>query len=740
MFLSSGNDIPTIEADSFEAMQWWEDVTSRHINLSYCNVRHIRPSALRSVPRLVTLNLEGNPRLPQEQLESALAGIRNQPALDVVRLSHCNVSDTLTLVRQLQSATNLTRLELSHNRIRSVGKRTFFFLSSLRRLNLGHNEISSIEGIGGGLARLEYLDLSFNCLERLDASTFEGLHELRVLDVSHNALTGDFDAEPLLGLFNLHTVDVGYNRIRSFRIDDGGLESLETLSAAWNRIVDLSFVRRLPHLRTLDLSHNAIERVPDDLLTARSNGLTAVDRVNLSGNSIEDVADGAFRHSSINVIDLSYNRLTTLTNYGWMSSSSSSGQHSAGGGVRVFVVNDNFIANISEDAFDGLETSLVELHIERNSLGRLPTVLSQVRLQRLRLLDIGWNPIGKFLETPPSSAVTSGSTGFSSRLETLRINDVGLTSWPTVAVGGSELRTLDLAGNRIRSVPDDALVSLRRLKRIDLSRNRLTTFDPLRAGLPDVTSSDGDPELTVVVDLLDNPLDCGCSVEPLCRYLFPVSSDSDEDDDINDESTSQHRHSRHRHRAMQRLQTVHNRTFRCRTPTEWNGVSLKEFCADTVQCSSLTTAVVAGAAGLVTFVVVLLVTVVCCRRVRSRGGVAGLSSPTPGKSGGTYTAAAPGGCSTGGGKVRGRCRMDSYQFVVDETTLTSSSNASSASSNTTTTSGGGGDGVQAPSPLIAPGGGSVTFKLPVSASDGGNLQANLLMTKQWLWLWSIMSR
>jgi Leucine-rich repeat (LRR) protein len=722
-------------------MQWWDEITPRHINLSYCNVRHVRSSAFRPVPRLVTLNLDGNPRLPQDQLEAALTNIRHQAALDVIRLSHGNVTDTLTLVRQLQSATNLTRLELSHNRIRSVGKRTFFFLSALRRLDLGHNEISSIDGFGGGLARLEYLDLSFNCLERLDASTFEGLHELRILDLSHNSLTGDFDAEPLLGLFNLHSVDVGYNRIRSFRIDDGGLESLETLSAAWNRVADLSFVRRLPRLRSLDVSHNVVERIPDDLLmTTRSGGLMTINRLNLSGNSISDVTTGAFRHATIDVIDLSYNRLTTLVNHGWtsLSAAASAGQQhqqQAVGGVRVLIVNDNFIANISDDAFDGLETSLVELRIERNSLSRLPLASTLGRMRRLRFLDVGWNPLGRFVETSPfspsattpSGAATAAIGGIGSlpHLETLRLNDVGLMSWPSALLqGGANLRTLDLAGNRIRTVPDDALTGMRRLRRVDLSRNRLSTFDPFLAGLPPAGAA-SDSEPATVVDLADNPLDCGCALEPLCRHLFPTTTDSGDDarsgdDDEFDSAARQER--LHRRRLHLQLQN-NSRTFRCRTPTEWNGVPLEEFCADTIHCSRLATTVAAAVAGVLSVVVVLLVTIVCCRRFRRRGGGIGVSTPVAGK-GGMYSGA---GGSRNVGKTHGRCRLDSYQFVTDETMLTSGSNASSASSNTTTTTS---SGVVVPAHQSPP----ATMKSATAfeGSPGGNLQANLLMTKQWL--------
>ena len=76
-----------------------------------------------------------------------------------------------------------------------------------------------------------------------------GLHELRSLDVSYNALAGDLDADALLGLFNLRSVDISGNRVRRIVLDSGGLESLEVLTAAWNRIADVRFAIKF-HLLT----------------------------------------------------------------------------------------------------------------------------------------------------------------------------------------------------------------------------------------------------------------------------------------------------------------------------------------------------------------------------------------------------------------------------------------------------------------------------------------------------------
>jgi len=121
------------------------------------------------------LSLAGNVRLRAAELEVALAGLRSpSTSLDTLVLSHANVTDVQALTKQLQTATNISRLELAYNHIRAVAKRTFFFLSELRHLDLSHNEVARVDGLSG-LARLEYLGLAFNALETLESSMFEGL-------------------------------------------------------------------------------------------------------------------------------------------------------------------------------------------------------------------------------------------------------------------------------------------------------------------------------------------------------------------------------------------------------------------------------------------------------------------------------------------------------------------------------------------------------------------------------------
>jgi len=436
-----------------------------------------------------------------------------------------NVTDVLDLVRHLKANT-LKYLQLSYNRIRRVPKRTFFFYVNLRHLDLGHNQISTIENLAG-LSKLEYLNLAYNSLDNLDEMMFEGLHELNALDISHNALVQLSD-EPFLNLFNLNVIDVSANQIQTFQIS-AGLESLEVLRASWNKISNLRFLQHLRRLRTLDLSHNAVSRLPGDMF---SRGQT-VSTANFSFNSIFEISPSAFQSVTYGTIDLSKNRLTSLAGHGMEN-------------VRVLYLQENSIYNVTASAFTSIG-SLEELHLQRNNLFSL-SHQPFVNLDKLTVLDLSSNPLGRYIDMADGNELTAGLE----RLEFLRLSDTGMTRIaPNLLTGLPYLRQLDLSQNKLHELSATMFAHSSKLTELNLAQNSFRNFDV------DIFT-----DLTELkrFDLSKNPTDCTCELVPLCHHLFTGD--------------------------IVETASVHNRTlYQCRTPDEWLGVSIAEFHADSAQCS-----------------------------------------------------------------------------------------------------------------------------------------------------------
>jgi len=248
-------------------------------------------------------------------------------------------------------------------------------------------------------------------------------------------------------------------------------------------------------------------------------------------------------------------------------------------------------AQVADSALHRVQSSLRELHLQHNQLQTLPeTVFDGASVSQdsavLRVIDVSSNPLGPALEQ---------SDGLQSTLTVLRMRNVGLSRWPSGLLRGLDaLAVLDVAENRLTTIPRGALAKLVRLERLDASLNRIVNVDPWSLVLP---SSHRPPS----IDLSGNPLDCTCSLGALCRHLLPVSPD-----------------------GLVYLNASRRTGYQCETPAEWHGVRLITFCADAEsQCSTVSSTVVAAALGAVAAVLVALTAAVLGRRCRRRGPVSG---------------------------------------------------------------------------------------------------------------------
>ena len=110
-------------------------------------------------------------------------------ALTEISVRHSGL--TAPLCAAAQSARRLellTRLDLSYNNIRELGRgNTFRPLTNLQSLNLSHNQISRVEPVFKELAELRRLDLSHNKLTQLERRVMEELpNTLSQLDITEN--------------------------------------------------------------------------------------------------------------------------------------------------------------------------------------------------------------------------------------------------------------------------------------------------------------------------------------------------------------------------------------------------------------------------------------------------------------------------------------------------------------------------------------------------------------------------
>lgn len=147
-----------------------------------------------------------------------------------------------SLPNWLKKFRNIQEIDISDNMISRIPD----WIKELRNLKIiraNENRISSLPDSIGELQFLEELSLENNCIENLPES-LNDISQLKLLYLGNNKL-GDFPEV----IFNQHHLKV-------LTLNDNGIEELEFLN--WSD--------RLKNLELLDLSNNAIQVVPKDLI------------------------------------------------------------------------------------------------------------------------------------------------------------------------------------------------------------------------------------------------------------------------------------------------------------------------------------------------------------------------------------------------------------------------------------------------------------------------------------------
>ncbi|XP_012733011.2 leucine-rich repeat and immunoglobulin-like domain-containing nogo receptor-interacting protein 4b [Fundulus heteroclitus] len=228
------------------------------------------------------------------------------------------------------------RLDLSRNRIKTVGRRQFSGLLQLQELDLSENIISMIEVEAFlGLRNLRTLRIKNNRLKILPVGVFSGLSNLRFLDLSQNEILVFLDYT-FKEMGNLQTLDAGENDLvfisqRAFY----GLQNLQELNVDRSNLTSipteaLSQLQSLVQLRMIRLTvsaipNNAFRRLNrlrslvitnwPALDTVAANSLIGLNLTSLVINScnLSAIPYAALRHLVyLRYLDLSNNPITVI--------------------------------------------------------------------------------------------------------------------------------------------------------------------------------------------------------------------------------------------------------------------------------------------------------------------------------------------------------------------------------------------------------------------------------------------
>lgn len=243
------------------------------LDLSNCILgdKGIREESFKNVPNLLTLNLSVNAQLTRFPFTTSLSS-----SLVNLDASYCAFEKL-----DLSSFPNLQNAILRGNIVKILHNDMLSKNIRLLSLDLSENSVHGIEiNAFVGNISLEKLDLSFNLLSHLNWEVFSTSLKLRDLNVSKNLFTA---------------------------LEEVPIPSLITLDASKCDIFKLSprLLVKAKNLKYLNLSHNAVEKVPRRLTSRK---LLLLD---LSFCRISEIQFETFKElTSLTSLNLIGNRLT----------------------------------------------------------------------------------------------------------------------------------------------------------------------------------------------------------------------------------------------------------------------------------------------------------------------------------------------------------------------------------------------------------------------------------------------
>ncbi|XP_062698261.1 nyctalopin-like [Aedes albopictus] len=355
-------------------------------------------------PSLCTCEADRNLRTACINASLEVVPIQLNPDVRHINLSYnaiTNVHFTLGFYSQLEM------LDISHNRLDTLGSKNFEAQEKLRALNLSENVLTNLlKDTFRGLKQLEILKLNDNRIEKVHPTAFHGLARLVELDLSNNLIVSfeEDSFKPLttlerLSLENNQILEVPYDtnleHLRSLRILDLSinliefvgndsfevLRELRTLKIAGNVLteLDLGAFNGMSALKHLDLADNNLTVVP----TVQLSKLYNLTTLSLSGNSFDYLSAVSFMNL-FHLRELHLNRLDRLERID----------------ARAFVDN-TYLQILSLDdnpSFGDLplrlfygNPNLIDISMRRNALVSLDAV--QFPLDRLQRLKLAGNPL-----------------------------------------------------------------------------------------------------------------------------------------------------------------------------------------------------------------------------------------------------------------------------------------------------------------------------------------------------------
>uniref|UniRef100_A0A8C2Z6V4 Toll-like receptor 22 n=1 Tax=Cyclopterus lumpus TaxID=8103 RepID=A0A8C2Z6V4_CYCLU len=327
--------------------------------------------------------------------------------------------------------------------------------SRVKRFYLFGNKLSILQASDfKNLSVLTLLDLKHNLISKIDPAAFGDLISLETLNLNHNKLVGLGD-DFFQGLLNLTELRINNNHIRSLA------------STCFKSLTSLTFLdiskNRLHHLTNV---HTVLQQLPNlRQLWVQSNNITAFNSWELTNSSL----DLAYLDLSGNPIDVFRVTADVFPNLTWLNI----GLRSPKKPMKWDIWNETFLSRVITLDVSGQKICNEAMKTLQENFNPSLKILRMDGMKNTQLTAL----------INASCSIPSVSTLQLKRNSLLYLN----AQFFHLCINVTEI---DLDGNNIRNISDEAFRSPQGLKTLSLRENKLQSVPAATSNLPTLRELD----------------------------------------------------------------------------------------------------------------------------------------------------------------------------------------------------------------------------------------------------------